>query len=108
MSFVGAMAVFMGYTFISLGGIARFGSWLVWENAIGANLGTVQHDRKLTELAIKKFFEHAWPPIAAIVPVVTLSRTSAPAAVGVSTATTIRTIGVGVGVIPALLAQRPC
>jgi hypothetical protein len=67
MSFCGAMAVFMGYAFISLGGIYRFGSWIVWENAIGREAGTVLHDRPFSEAAPKKIYEHLWPVFAAVI-----------------------------------------
>jgi hypothetical protein len=66
-SFSGAIAVFIGYSFISIGGMYRFGSWLLWENAVGARAGTVSHDRGFGELASQKAFEHLWPVIAALV-----------------------------------------
>jgi hypothetical protein len=74
-SFAGAVAVLIGYTFISIGGIYRFGSWLEWENAIGQRAGTVTHDRSFLELAAWKFYEHLWPVIAALIDV-RLSRDS--------------------------------
>ena len=42
MSFCGAMAVFIGYSFISLGGMYRYGTWIAWENAVGAAAGRIQ------------------------------------------------------------------
>lgn len=45
----------------------RFGSWLVWENAVGARAGTVSHDRGFGELAWQKGYEHLWPVIAALI-----------------------------------------
>lgn len=66
-SFAGAIAVFIGYSFISFGGIYRFGSWLAWENAVGARAGTVVKDRGIVELCVQKFYEHAWPVIAALI-----------------------------------------
>ena len=65
-SFCGAMAVFMGYTFISFGGMYRFGSWIAWENAVGAAAGTVTHDRTFAECAPNKLYEHLWPVFALI------------------------------------------
>jgi len=65
-SFCGAMAVFIGYSFISLGGMYRFGSWTAWENAVGAAAGTVTHDRQFSECAPNKIYEHLWPLIALI------------------------------------------
>ena len=66
-SFAGAVAVFIGYSFISIGGMYRFGSWLAWENAVGARAGTVMHDRGFAELATQKAYEHLWPLIAALI-----------------------------------------
>lgn len=65
-SFCGAMAVFMGYSFISVGGMYRFGTWIAWENAVGAAAGTVTHDRPFSECAPMKLYEHLWPLIALI------------------------------------------
>lgn len=65
-SFAGAIAVFIGYSFISIGGMYRFGSWLAWENAVGARAGTVHHDRGLAELVVQKAYEHVWPVVAAL------------------------------------------
>jgi len=65
-SFAGAIAVFIGYSFISIGGMYRFGSWLAWENAVGARAGTVHHNRGLTELVVQKAYEHVWPVAAAL------------------------------------------
>ena len=56
---IGALAVMLGYTTMALGGIYRFGSYVTWENAIGARAGTVKHDRGLAELLASKFFEHS-------------------------------------------------
>ena len=67
LSFAGAMAILAGYTFISLGGLYRFGSWLAWENAVGARAGTVHHNRQFAELAFQKAYEHLWPVIAILV-----------------------------------------
>jgi len=69
MSFSGAMAVMYAYSVIVVGGLIRFGSWLTWENAIGARAGTVKHDRGFGELLLSKFFEHYWPVVAAILDV---------------------------------------
>ena len=69
MSFAGAMAVFAGYTFISIGGTYRFGSWHTWENAVGARAGTVHHDRGLAELVVQKSYEHVWPVFASLLDV---------------------------------------
>jgi len=67
MSFSGAIAVLIGYTFISLGGAYKFdGSWVAWENAVGARAGTVQHSRGLAELSLQKGYEHIWPVLAAL------------------------------------------
>ena len=66
MSFAGAIAVFIGYTFISLGGTYRFGSWNAWENAVGARAGTVHHNRGLSELVFQKSYEHVWPVFASV------------------------------------------
>jgi len=66
-SFAGAIAVFIGYSFISIGGIYRFGSWLDWENAVGARAGTVTKGRGIVELSVQKFYEHGWPVIAALI-----------------------------------------
>ena len=66
-SFAGAVAVFIGYSFISIGGMYRFGSWLAWENAVGARAGTVMHDRGFVELATQKAYEHLWPLIAVLI-----------------------------------------
>lgn len=66
MSFCGAMAVFIGYSFISLGGMYRYGTWIAWENAVGAAAGTVLHDRGFWECAINKTYEHLWPVLAVI------------------------------------------
>ena len=65
-SFVGAMAVFMGYTFISVGGMYRFGTWIEWENAVGKAAGTVTHDRSFAECAFFKSYEHLWPVFALV------------------------------------------
>ena len=69
MSFAGAIAIFIGYALISIGGTYRFGSWLTWENAVGAKAGTVHHDRGLNELAIQKAYEHVWPVFASVLDV---------------------------------------
>ena len=73
-SFAGSVMVFMAYSFISIGGIYKFSgphsnshAWLLWENAIGAAAGTVQHDRGWNELAVQKAYEHVWPMFASIV-----------------------------------------
>ena len=66
-SFSGAMGVFIGYAFISLGGIYRFGSWIQWENAIGQAAGTVTHERTLMECAVNKLYEHLWPVFALLI-----------------------------------------
>ena len=70
MSFCGAMAVFIGYTLISLGGMYRWGSWIAWENAVGAAAGTVLHDRSFAEAAPNKIYEHLWPVFALVFDIV--------------------------------------
>lgn len=52
-SFCGAIAVFVGYMFISICGGIHFGSWLIWENAVGAHAGTVTKNRTLTACLIR-------------------------------------------------------
>ena len=66
-SFVGAMAVFVGYAFISVCGGLHFGSWLAWENAVGAYAGTVTTGRTLTTCTIQKSYEHVWPVLAVLI-----------------------------------------
>ena len=66
-SFCGAIAVFVGYALISICGGIHFGSWLVWENAVGAHAGTVTSGRTLTACLIQKSYEHVWPVIAVLV-----------------------------------------
>jgi hypothetical protein len=66
-SFCGAMAVFIGYTFISVCGMYRFGSWIAWENEVGRAAGTVTHDRQFIEAAPNKLYEHLWPVFALII-----------------------------------------
>ena len=60
---IGALAVMLGYTFMTVGGIYRFGSFLEWENAIGKYAGTIGADRTLPVLVAQKFYEHYWPVI---------------------------------------------
>ena len=68
MSFTGAIAIFFGYTFISIGGIYRFGSWTMWENAVGYKAGTVAslYAREFPEVAVQKAYEHLWPVFATL------------------------------------------
>jgi hypothetical protein len=65
MSFCGAWAVMVGYTFISVTGGIHWGGWLQWENAVGRNAGTVTGERGFTECFLQKFYEHYWPIAAA-------------------------------------------
>jgi len=65
-SFCGAFSVFIGYTFISICGGAHHGSWLKWENAVGAHAGTVVGNRSLLACAAQKMYEHLWPVIAVV------------------------------------------
>jgi hypothetical protein len=62
----GAMAVFVGYAFISICGGIYFGSWLEWENAVGKHAGTVTAGRSLTTCTLQKGYEHVWPVIAVL------------------------------------------
>uniref|UniRef100_A0A7S4N9C3 Glycerophosphocholine acyltransferase 1 n=1 Tax=Prymnesium polylepis TaxID=72548 RepID=A0A7S4N9C3_9EUKA len=65
-SFCGAIAVFVGYSFISVCGGLHHGSWLLWENAVGARAGTVTTGRTFTTCFIQKAYEHLWPVIAVL------------------------------------------
>ena len=64
MSFCGAFGVMLAYSFICVFGSLHWGSWLEWENALGAYMGTITSPRSLTALGAQKFFEHFWPPMA--------------------------------------------
>tara|TARA_B110001452_G_scaffold160789_1_gene133829 strand:- start:2323 stop:3081 length:759 start_codon:yes stop_codon:yes gene_type:complete len=66
-SFCGAFAVLFAYAVICIFGSNYWGSWLVWENAIGAYAGTVQRPRPLYETLAQKLLEHAWPVVAILV-----------------------------------------
>jgi hypothetical protein len=67
LSFCGAFAIGVGYSIISLCGGLYWGSWLTWENAVGAAAGTVTTPRELTPCLIQKLYEHAWPIVAVLV-----------------------------------------
>ena len=66
MSFCGAFSVMLAYSFICVFGSQHFGSWLDWENALGAYMGTITAPRSLMALSVQKFFEHYWPPMALV------------------------------------------
>lgn len=66
MSFCGAFSVMLAYSFICVFGSQHWGSWLDWENALGANMGTITAPRSLMALSAQKFFEHYWPPMALV------------------------------------------
>jgi len=66
-SFCGAIAVFVGYALISICGGLHHGSWVAWENAVGARAGTVTTGRTFTTCFIQKSYEHIWPVIAVLV-----------------------------------------
>ena len=63
-SYMGAFCVMLAYTFISVCGGLHWGSWLVWENAVGAYAGTVHAPRGLGITLAQKTYEHYWPPLA--------------------------------------------
>ena len=64
-SLCGAVAVLIGYSLISIFGKIHFGTWIAWENAVGAHAGTVEPgSRTLLPCATQKLYEHLWPCIA--------------------------------------------
>jgi len=72
-SFCGAMAVAMGYSFISIFGKIHHGSWVGWENAVALTAGTLPVDasgkvtRSFEFCLAQKLYEHAWPVLAVLV-----------------------------------------
>ena len=80
-SFSGAMAIFMAYAAICVGGKYKFGTWLEWEMAVGKRAGTTKWGDSFEIVVFQKSFEHIWPVIALLVDAM-LSKDTLTAAIG--------------------------
>lgn len=65
-SFVGGMAVMMGYAVVCVGGIIRFGSWFLWETHKIEESDSASF-RDFNRVLFQKNWEHSWPVLALLI-----------------------------------------